>query len=1369
MKKIFFEWLMLLSPLMGLSVTHSQLQYKEHFTITDGLAHNGVTDILEDSRGLIWISTYDGLNKYDGYNFTTYKNGVDSTVLVSNRIRTLNEDAGGRIWIGTDEGISIYDYNKERFLAIISNRLKNPLATGPIVRKILFDETEHSTLCLTESDGIYVFDDHAQQTGHHLPDIGSYDAGVDIYDGLRLRHGKYLLASSIGLLIFDIHQNSFKTVFEDKIKYVNAVLQVNDTSYIATLSSGIALLTGKDNGEGLTFSRQHILLKEYRFNSLSMDFEGNLWLGKLRDGIMKIKLKPLVSAHLVADLRTFDIEKSLIRTSSIHNSKRTGCWVGTFDRGVYRFDAHDNPFHYIHSQMNLPFGLQSDEIVQVAPYDKNRVFITAHRGGIALFNTKKGIYEPLPFQVKGNLLNISAVFVDSQKSIWYRQAGNGLMRVRKGSLSPEQITSSVIPDFKNVLPRKFAEDKYGNIWMGCINNIFRISLDDHGDITDIQSVNKNPFFLKHPVSLLREIYVDPQYDFIWVGTGADGLYRIDISKNRDLGTLQVSQYVHDERILTSVSSDFITRLVRLPNGELWAGTEQGGICKIIHSDKNPTFVTFSEKQGLSNNVVKGILYDKAYNLWISTNKGLNWFDTKDYTFRVFSKADRLPVEDFGYAATAMQNGYLLFGGVKGFCYFKPEELPNREPLPIVRFGDFKLFNRKILPDDTVDGNVILQHQLTNNSQISLNYDQNFFSIEVLSLHFAAPKSRYIKYRLVPVHYDWIEVSSSQKNIYFNDLPPGRYELRVMGSNSLHQWTKPQKLYISITPPFWATPLAYVFYALFTLLIFGLILIYVLRMNELRHKLQIEHIEKENEKQMNDARMRFFTNISHELRTPLTLISGPVKEWMSRFANDEKMSDQIKLVQRQAKKILHLVNQAHDFRKADANLLEMQFDQFCFDDLIEELKEDFLYLARDEAKEMNVEGGEKKIYVSADKDKLEKILNNLLNNAFKFTGKGDVITLRYAQESNNLILKISDTGCGIDQADLPHIFERFYRAKTTGNKQPGGSGIGLAFTRRLVEMHYGFIKVQSNKGQGTQFDITLPVVIDSLVQAEENIEKVLLEAEEGFFMTTPVQSDILPEDIQLLHDYNNAIIYLVEDNSDMRKYVEGLLVNFFEVVSFEDGQACAEVLKEEWPDLIVSDVMMPKINGFELCKAVKTDIKTSHIPVMLLTACTTIDDQIKGTQFGADAYLHKPFDAQHLITTIESLLHSRNQLQKRFQQDFPLSLHKEKIGASDRAFLEKLYALMEQNLDNEDLDINAFAKELYLNRTHFYQKVKALTSNTPFELLKIYRLKKAAYLLAQEKVSVNEAYLQTGFKSRTHFSRLFKEKYGVSPGKFTFQN
>ncbi|WP_111708898.1 hybrid sensor histidine kinase/response regulator transcription factor [Lutibacter citreus] len=1364
--KLFFILVFSVSSLFS---QEKELKYSNQLSIYEGLAHNGVTSILEDSKGYLWFGTYDGLNKYDGYTLKTYKNTIDEKILVSNRVRAINEDTKGNLWIGTDRGITIYDYKTEKFKNIYSNNLLNKGVNGPIIRKIIIDEHNELILCATEDNGVMVFDENYSF-------IKSYTTSDKankrkFYNGIKLDNEKYLFSTQRGLELFNINTKKFQKILHNKLDVTvptNNIIRANKNTILVTLEKGIGIIVYKPSDD--TFRLKNIDLKEFKFTSASIDKLNNLWLGTNDEGVIKINnVQSFINGRNYEKSR-FILKSGLTRISSINSRTNSGCWVTTFNKGVFQFDVEESGFKSYNTSMGYSDAIQSNNVLSISPIDKNRFYVTASHGGIGLFNISKNKFEPLDFKIpKEHNKNVNNAFVDSRKNLWVKISGFGLCRIKHESNKIEKITDNFPEKFSDIQPRTIAQDKYGNIWTGSISDIHRISLNKKGDVQKIESFNeKHPFFKTNKLSLVRYVYADPLYDFIWIGDDSDGLYRMDIGDgNTKFENIEVKQYVNDINNKKSLSSNFVTSIIRLPNKELWLGTEGGGICKVLNGETEPEFMPLTEKNGLSNNTVKNILYDQENNLWVATNIGLNLVNIKDFSIRRFTKEDGLPFEDFSYAANSVGKKSMVFSGLDGFCYFQPGEISNKEALPRLEFGAFKLFNNVISPGDTVNNRVLLNTSLAEIDNIELKHNENVFSVDLISLHFSNPKNHNLKYRLEPINEEWIEVPSNQNTVHYNGLPAGKYELNVMASDAAGNWTPPKKLKITIAPPFWKTGLAYfLYFSLLALLIF--IAVYViLKIQTLNHRVEIEQLEIDTVKDLNKAKLRFFSNISHEIKTPLTLISGPISILVDRFKSNSDVSSKLSIVQRQAKKISQLVDQVHDFQRADANLLKMHFSSFNFNNFIEELTSDFKFMAEIDKKEFEVVKGKSKIFVSADKDKLEKIINNLLNNAFKYTKAGDKILLHFERNNNNLIIHIKDTGRGIDTDDLEHIFERFYQSQKKHSAYTGGSGIGLAFSKRLVDMHYGYINATSKLNEGSEFTVVLPIVKNLILEDEDEAELKILTAEKTYTpnIEKEFDNDVNISGLDVDKEFLNAKIFFAEDNYEMRNFVCSILSNFFEVKSFENGKECLNALENEWPDIIISDVLMPELNGFDLCKQIKSDIKTSHIPVILLTASTSIEDELFGLKYGADSYIKKPFNIQYLVTKTEALLKSRKTLRQRFKIELPLSFENNKESSKDASFLEKLYNLMDKNLDNQELDLNSFAKELYLNRTHFYKKVKALTDQTPFELLKAFRLKKAAEFLRYKKLSVNEVYIMTGFKSRTHFSKLFKETYNISPGKY----
>ncbi|GAB3648648.1 two-component regulator propeller domain-containing protein [Echinicola sediminis] len=1333
---------------------HSQI------SIADGLAHNGVTSLLKDRSGYYWIGTYDGLNRYDGHRFKTFRNTSERHFFLSNRVRTLAEDKYGDIWIGTDEGISLYKNDSERFLNIYSNSQKEVQQKGPIIRDIYIDDEEELAFVSTEVEGLLLFDFEHQLLEKFLPVNIRDQSDFIVFNSVKLRDKLYLLATSEGLYQFDLNKRMFTQLLKNTISNCNKIIKLTNDLWMVTSTQGGFVL--KEDSQGMVIVVP-ILIGE-QLNSASLDQLGRLWIGTINRGIKRIDNFSSVVKGNTPLIGNVEEKEGGIRTSGIYVSERDGIWITTFNHGVFRFDLYPNPFYSIHKKQEKNGGLLNYELSSISPLSNHFLFITPNYGGSVLYNFSENKFQKLPVETRDFFSEqVTGAFTDKRGATWLKIGNDRLVCLKaNGSFDPHPVLPQVrLPEGLRL--STMCEDGKDNLWVGNTKELFRLRLNEKREIVGVDDLQQHAFFKENPLYRLRTIYYDEVYDFLWVGTDADGLIRLKLGDNIAPLDVSIDQFLNVPQKQNSLPSNFVSSIVRLPNGEFYLGTERGGICKVLNNDgDNPQFIQYSEKNGLSNNVVKSILYDKDNNLWISTNIGLNRFNTEKQNFRIFKQKDGLPFEDFSYSSCKLPDGRLVFSGVSGICYFHPDDLRDDEKVPPLQLDNFQLFGRPVQSGDTVNGRVLMDKSIAQTSQIELYHDENVFSFDVNSLHFGNPENYLIRYQLKPVNNQWIEINSNHNTLYYSGLQPGKYTFQVMVSNSLGEWGEPKTLKIAINPPFWKTPLAYAFYFLILGIVLFVIIKTVLKFQRLRHNVEIHRLEKESEKRLHNAKLQFFSNISHEIKTPLALLQGPLDYLSSRFKQDVDVRDKLYLLKRQSGKIAVLVDQVHDFQKAEANALKMHLEHFNIDDFIRRIIQDFSFIVEQGQKSLVFETASSPTFVYADQDKLEKVLNNLLNNAIKFTSKGDKITVKYTKEGQDLNLSVQDTGTGIPLEDQSRIFDRFYQSAHNKSNSIGGSGIGLAFCKRLVEMHYGYIRVESELNEGTTFQISLPIVKEAPPGDIISTEKEIL-IEETKVADTSLGLSFDNKETDFSTEFPDAVVFVVEDNLEMQHYLQEVLGQFFGIKVFNDGAECQEALEEEWPDLVLSDVMMPKMNGFDLTRSIKSNIKTSHIPVVLLTASSTKNDKLKGYSGGADAYIQKPFEKEHLLVRIEALLLSRDQIRKRFEIDLPLTITKEE--SNDHAFMDKLYSLIDANLDNQELDLDSFSKELYLNRTHFYQKVKALTGQTPYELLKNYRLKKAAQMLYQGQFTVNEVYTLTGFKSRTHFAKIFKEKYGVTPGKY----
>jgi len=685
----------------SLSAQDSKLKYSQKLTITEGLAHNGVTSILEDSKGFLWFGTYEGINRYDGYELQTFKNKIDNSLLTSNRVRSLNEDKHGNIWIGTDEGLTIYKYSLEQFDKFSSSKLNEAGFNRSIIRDIVISEENDFVICFTQNNGVFVFSEKDYSfLGHYKP---KENGESNFYNALQIDKSHYLMSTSAGLLNFDLDNESFESVLSSDIKHSKSVIKIDDNSFLVTLLNGIAIIDKDESLKSTSFLLKRKDLETYQFYCSFIDPKGNLWLGTLNEGIIYIDNAKSFELQKAFNIENFTDDLSTLRSSTLVSTSNNNCWFATFNEGLYRFDVNENPFHSYSLKSGFSNGLGSNNITHIATIDKDRALLTSSLGGLTILNTQNMAFEPNPFQLPQNIVSsIRAVYVDSKENTWLKLRGeDGLKRFDKGSNSLENVPNISFPNSEDLVLRSFGEDAYGNIWIASSNDVYKIVLDAENNVTRFESLSAHSFFKGENTLVTRQIFVDPLHDFIWIGTQSKGLIRINNTKNGLLLNSEIEHFTHDTSDNRSISSNFVTSIVRLPNDDLWIGTEGGGICKVLNSESSPKFISFTEKNGLSNNVVKGLLYDNSYNLWVSTNIGLNLFNTQKKEFRKFNVSDGLAFEDFWYAASHMGNGTLMMSGLDGFIYFNPNEIPTAEALPKIQFENFKIFNKKVSPGQAI--------------------------------------------------------------------------------------------------------------------------------------------------------------------------------------------------------------------------------------------------------------------------------------------------------------------------------------------------------------------------------------------------------------------------------------------------------------------------------------------------------------------------------------------------------------------------------------------------------------------------------------------------------------------------------------------
>ncbi len=1297
----------------------------ENLSVRDGLSHNGVTSTLEDSRGYLWIGTYDGLNFYNGKDFTIFRSTPSKTVLRNNRIRSLCEDSTGRIWIGTDHGLVIFDYDRNKF---IDPKLKSGIFQNDVTIISVIKIDNGNIIALTENGGFAEFN----VSGELL----SFDKmhGEVFNNIIAISEEDYLISSDESLVYYNSKARRFKVLKDCKSQVYEAICKTGiEDQYAVASKAGVVIVNAKVEDKSLKYLIEETLYPQYDFKSVYLDSDSTLWMGTLRNGVVVLKKgeKRAKDPHFVTDD---------MRCSSFSEGQDKRLWVSTFDKGVVSVTLAPNPF----KELDL-FDGTVYRTYQILAVDQANFLIRSNKQYVK-YNIHTGETQSIiPSDIEKDVV---ALMRGRDGYLYFSDLAKNkrLFQIDANTKKNKEIKlkGTILPLGS---PRFITEDAFGNLWVLYTNRVFRITADESSLDRIVEEI-KLPH-LSNNSQNIHALYDDPKDHSLWLATSASGLYHI-ANPNASSSKLEVGRFVNDPNNMGSLSSNFTTSIVRDHDSKLWVGTEFGGLC--YFDEKHKTFVSYNtDNSNITNNNVKSVLCDSQNRLWVATNTAISLFDTHSNKFINYNSQNGLPVDNLSFAHSQIGD-VMAFSGPDRAFFVNTESVVSDDKLPAFHFGKLKIYNNEIKPNDVLDGKVLFERRFSPGDTLMLDYTQNVLSIDIDVLDYSGKHNYLTRYKVEPLNDNWILTSAEDANISLNGLNPGRYQVKVSVSNALGDWSPPKSIFLFVAPPFWKTWWAYTIWIFLIGVFIYFIVFTLLEMQRLNYKAHIDDLEHDNmvEKQ------RYFSNIAHEIKTPLALIVAPVQSLLEKFAYDKEVRERLQRIEIQSRKMTHLIDVAQSIQSSDAGLLKPQYMVFDFSAFINSILEDFVFLAGYDQKEFIIESPEKEVVIRSDVSMIEKIVNNLLNNAMKYTFKGSVITVRWEQDGDDLIFMVRDTGMGIASSDVPYIFDRFYRGTNQSVQLPSGTGIGLSFSKRLAGLLGGTISVESKEGKGSVFTVKLPAI--SNLQPEDLSNHV------------EVKSSYIYDDMGALSDMkesslSESIVYVVEDNLEMRLMLERIVGRFYKCESFANGQEAMEAMENSWPDLVLSDVMMPVMDGYELCNKIKGDIRTSHIPVILLTACSTYDERIKGMEYGADFYMAKPFYPKYLVTCIETILSGRERLRNRFKSGIPLMLTDDRQSDKDNGFLEDFYKKALDNISNEDINLDSLARELGVNRTHFFQKIKQLTGQTPSDLIKEFRLKKAAQLLIEDDMSIEDVCSEVGFKSRTHFSKLFKDKYGYSPRQY----
>jgi signal transduction histidine kinase/ligand-binding sensor domain-containing protein/DNA-binding response OmpR family regulator len=1356
-----YNLFLLMSLFIGISnvVGNVPLKYySQNISSRYGLSSDLVNEIIQDDDGFLWLATDDGLNRYDGYEFKVFK--IDYTsenTFNSNIFKTLCDDGNGNIWIGTAEsGINVFNKNTGKVTIYTSQENSEIKLKSNIIQKLFRDS--YGNIWIGTDAGIM----------RYSPETGN----IEYFNAKKYSSNSAINASILsisedskqniwfgtiwrGMLMFNLKNESFKNFDLPKKQKVGPsnwgrgfFEDSRKNSWIGTWGEGFYKADFKKNNE--------IKFKPYNnnqpekfyvdgliYSSFNEDVFGNIWAGGPEGLDILIRESDFSAWHNPVS-QNGDNTLSNITITSILKDKSGILWISTLGKGIYKIDPYAVSFSK-HTLNENDLLIKSQSIYAVAPYGNNQLLLGVKSNGFGVYDiesSKFTNYKQLPIGkfLPSDLNTVRAVVSDQKGRYWMGTRYNGLFLVdfKNNFVTSFSLGNNVTIPVR--LVNHLLIDKNNHLWIATRIGLFKL-VETGDNVFEVYSYNSSNGLSSN---VIETLFIDNE-GVLWVGTGK-GISKLTSPlsnhKNALFESIITDNSVFNKLKIASVFED--------NNQQFWVGSEGAGLFLLERSTKK--VIPFNKDEGLPGDAVYSITQDTEGNLWLSTNAGLILFKPTSPSkerFSVYTEDDGLQGNIFIKGSFArLPDGQLFFGGHNGFNMFDPALVHHNSFVPAVMISDLKVFNKSINFDFSKKKELILKHS------------DKSFTIEFTALSFSHPFKNQYAFKLEGFDSDWNLTNASNRRAHYSNLKHGKYTFLVKASNSGGLWNQlPYSFTIKVLPSPWLSVYAYILY--FVLILTGFFVVYkfLIYRTKLLHAVDIEKMERERTENLNQFKFRFFTNISHELLTPLSIISCTVDNLSKKLINGD---NDVVSIQNNVNRLVRLIRQLLDFRKIEAGDMKLLVGCGNLSIFLGEIIDNFLPLANKNKIDL-IFHAEEINDVWFDGDKMDKILHNLLSNALKYSAEGgEVFVHCHAVVIDNVKharITVKDNGKGISPDKLERIFDRFYREN---EMESTGSGIGLSLTKNLVELHNGEISVVSQKGVGTEFTIVLPID-----------KKAYLESQ--LLSTAPEHHFSLHSEIVVTNSSSDAVFFdrqgnrysvlLVEDNKEFRIALTDSLSRSFNVLSASNGSEAFELAVKSVPDIIVSDVMMPGMDGFELCRKVKSTLEVSHIPVVLLTAKTNSESRETGYESGADSYLAKPVNVSLLETRIRGLIELREKLKKRFQTTIDLEPEKVNLTSLDEKFILKAKEIVEKNIDDETLNVHRLVKEMSTSNSMLYRKITGLTGLSPNEFIKNIRLKRAAQLLSENKFNISEVAFAVGFHDQSYFSVCFKKHFGKTPSEF----
>ncbi|WP_298474579.1 two-component regulator propeller domain-containing protein [uncultured Maribacter sp.] len=1362
----------------------------EHLTTKNGLSQNDINDIYQDNKGFLWFATHDGLNKYDGYEFTIYQpNTNDPESISSNLIYSIVGDNEDNLWIGTTgSGLEYFNQSKKTFTHYTHNDDDNSSLVSDYIHTLFIDSKNR--LWIGSPKGL---------------DMVNLENGDETLKFNHFSVEQNVTAYSKANNINSIYEDSAGTIWVGTLQGLYTMSRNKDGEYYMNLvSNGFGLprttigsigedkygrlLIGSYNGLYIstddTKSKVELLYPGF-YNDVLVDNTNDIWLGT-NNGLLCFENKnesslPTINGHYKYDSKNaYSLSKNIVQSLFIDE---TGIlWVGTNGGGVNKYDRKRKQFQHFRKNEN-PNSLSYDKIRSIYEDSNGTLWIGTEGGGLNMLKKHDDDGQYSKFKVFNNIKKPFALtesIKGGKKTLFIGSEGYPAL-YKLDITNPKNVKKEMVVQVLGINRGVFSllTDSQQNIWIGTYGaGVHRWS--NSNDSTDYQKdLFKSKKYDSTSISndIVRSIYEDRKGN-VWFGTG-NGLSKLTTEeKNKKKPKFTV--YKNKPDSINTISHNYILAIYESTLGDIWIGTFGGGLNKLVYSENGKTekFISYTQEDGLPNNVIKGILEDDEGNLWLSTNKGLSKFNPKERTFKNYDVNDGLQSNEFQeLAALKRKDGELLFGGVNGFNAFYPKKIEENKIKAETVITKFFISNKPVEIDEEVNGRVIINKSIAETKKIELKYIENSFSFEFAALHFAAPDKNKFAYKLENFDSEWIVTTSDKRFATYTNLEPGDYVLKVKASNNDGLWdATPSEIRIKVIPPWWRTNLAYVIYGIMVMGVLWLFWRYTFIKTTKKLQLEYEFLEKQKSDELHKIKLDFFTNISHEFRTPLSLIKGPLEYLDKNFSElePEKAKKQFHVIRKNSDYLHRLVNQLLDFRKINQGKMPLVVRNSYVVEFIKELAEPFQFQAFKRDIDFSIDAENEELVSWFDHEAMEKIINNLLSNAFKFTENRGFVTINISEKKYNstsyVVIKVKDSGIGIEKVRLEEIFERFHTEKDYGKINPEGIGIGLTFTKKLVQLHRGFIKVSSEINKGSEFEVRLPKDKEIYKHSKEITCK---EVSDNDFLVRSSEAESFAIDLNdeitdstlTENTPKQASLLIVDDNSEIRGFIKDVLEDYYTIYEAENGEKGLEIVNQILPNIVISDVLMPVMDGIEFCKNIKSNKETSHIPVIILTAKTSQENELESLQIGADDYIRKPFDIELLQLKINNIIKRREKLRERFNKEIILQPKDVAVTSLDEKFLQQAMDIIEKHMMNTEFNVEMLVKEMGHSRTNLYMKFKELTGLSSGEFIRNIRLKRAVQLLENSDLPVKDIMYKTGFNTSSYFSKCFRKQFGVTPSQY----